>query len=1372
MSVKFAEHDRLRKRYLPLCATLAPADLWTLQLLSVVYVPVSQDDLARCIGRCGRSAIDLSKILSRLLKTGLIERDGDGLRCLPALREPLTRQTVEGGSFQTLAGGVREALWRGAGWSEREVRSYEQGVARLRVSLYQRNYRDTQEILRHCANLFPTESEQENPFILIGCDPFDKDWLSTFPPRMLLEILLAILNYSLRTLDEAEEAFTMLRDCCEKNPDSPAWLYLVPHWLYRGKLAKARKALKNVGKDTAAGSVLSLQGWLETVSGDTAKAMELFQNAAREERTLPSLLNLFYVLTLLKHGQDEEAALLIRQEDRKERNPYLPGFAVLGWLRLRRENVCSEPAPCPDDNALPLAKLLYYLVLFWEDARELQRRRCEVAEFYEDCARGGYDWFAAEAAELLARTEGASESDWAGRLAVIRKRVNAAPLCELFAPKAGWERPLEALSQVPQMVEAQRDQSHNIRLAWLVSFNEPTGIYELLPVEQHRTSDGGWGKGRRLSLQRLFDEKHDLAYLDRQDLELCNTIAPVSYGTGRGAQMGYEIDYAKALPALAGHPRVFWSDAPEVRVEITSGEPELLAVREGPQLHIRLEPRIDEDSPVTLKREGPTRLRVVMVTPAHRLIATIIGTDGIRLPEAAFARAGEIIERLSHLVSVQSDVGMTNALAEEVAVDGRLRVHLMPAGNGLKMEMLVQPFGAQGGYYRPGVGAQTLLAEVGGKRLRTTRSLSQELATADEVVRACPSLRQGAENDGIWTLEDAIDCLELLLELNALEDKVVIEWPQGGRLNVRGQAGLSALGVRVRAENDWFTLEGSLQVSEDLVLDMRRLLEMSRHARGRFIPIGKDTYIALTDSFRKRLEELRDFGDTDGDGTRFHPLAALALEDLAGEAGSFTADLEWKKLIGRLHAHSDRALPPTLQAELREYQLEGYRWMSRLADWGMGACLADDMGLGKTVQTLALLLDRAPKGPTLVVAPTSVCFNWITEAQRFAPSLRVTLFGGSDRKAMVDALGPFSVLVCSYAMLQQEAELLCARRWHTVVLDEAQAIKNAATKRSKAAMSLQSDFRLVTTGTPLENHLGELWNLFQFLNPGLLGSLRRFNLRFAVPIEKDRDESARARLKKLLAPFILRRLKTQVLDELPPRTEIVKHIEMSQHEIAFYEALRREAVTRLEGDRDAPAGERRLQILAQIMRLRRACCNPKLIDPATMVDSSKMEEFLEIVDELLENNHKALVFSQFVDHLDLLRKQLDARGIHYQYLDGSTPAGKRKKLVEAFQSGEGDLFLISLKAGGQGLNLTAADYVLHMDPWWNPAVEDQASDRAYRIGQTRPVTIYRMVARGTIEEKIVELHKKKRSLAESLLEGNDMGGQMTAEDLLGLIRDV
>ncbi len=427
------------------------------------------------------------------------------------------------------------------------------------------------------------------------------------------------------------------------------------------------------------------------------------------------------------------------------------------------------------------------------------------------------------------------------------------------------------------------------------------------------------------------------------------------------------------------------------------------------------------------------------------------------------------------------------------------------------------------------------------------------------------------------------------------------------------------------------------------------------------------------------------------------------------------------------------------------------------------------MGLGKTVQTLALLLTRAPNGPTLVVAPTSVCLNWIAEIARFAPTLNASVFGAGDRSSAMAKLQAFDVVIASYGLLQQEAELFAGVHWHTVVLDEAQAIKNAATKRSQAVMALQSDFRMVATGTPLENHLGELWNLFRFLNPGLLGSLDQFNQRFAAPIEKERDADARSRLRRLIQPFMLRRTKAQVLAELPARTEIVRAVDLSPQEAALYESLRRSALERL-ADSEATAGQKSLQILAEIMKLRRACCHPQLVAPELGIGSSKLAVFGELVEELLANRHKALVFSQFVDHLSLLRAWLDERGVRYQYLDGATPMQERKVRVDAFQRGDGDIFLISLKAGGTGLNLTAADYVIHMDPWWNPAVEDQASDRAHRMGQQRPVTIYRLVARGTIEEQIVDLHKHKRDLADSLLEGSEVAAKMSAQQMLALLQ--
>ena len=505
-----------------------------------------------------------------------------------------------------------------------------------------------------------------------------------------------------------------------------------------------------------------------------------------------------------------------------------------------------------------------------------------------------------------------------------------------------------------------------------------------------------------------------------------------------------------------------------------------------------------------------------------------------------------------------------------------------------------------------------------------------------------------------------------------------------------------------------------------------------------------------------------------------HSLHAINLEETIDGMG-VDADDAWEKFKQRLQAARDLEpqLPSTLQADLRDYQVQGYNWLSRLSEWGAGACLADDMGLGKTLQALALIINRAVDGPTLVLAPTSVCANWIAEAARFSPTLNPIQFGATgpgtkSRKKTLDELKPYDLLICSYGLLQSEAESLQNIHWHTIVADEAQAFKNAATKRSKAVMNLVSDFKMIATGTPIENHLGELWNLFQFINPGLLGSRQTFNDKFAYAIENQQDKKAAAALKSLISPFILRRLKRDVLTELPPRTEIILRVDLSKEETALYEALRLEAVNQLNNE-DTKPNQQRIRALASITRLRRAVCNPNMIMPDANLPSAKLGVFDDLLQELLENKHKALVFSQFVDHLSLIRLHLDKQGISYQYLDGSTPTKKRSQAINAFQAGEGELFLISLKAGGVGLNLTAADYVIHMDPWWNPAVEDQASDRAHRIGQKRPVTVYRIVANNTIEEKIVDLHAQKRGLADRLLEGTEVSAKMSLDDMLALL---
>ncbi len=732
-------------------------------------------------------------------------------------------------------------------------------------------------------------------------------------------------------------------------------------------------------------------------------------------------------------------------------------------------------------------------------------------------------------------------------------------------------------------------------------------------------------------------------------------------------------------------------------------------------------------------------------------------------------------------MTVHSSAGIdiNNREVEFVDADPTIHLHFIPYGSGFRLEMFVQPFGRGGPYLKPGVGVANIMAEVGGKRLQTRRDLRLEEEKAREIEESCPILDLAIdleqENEREWHLFDPEECLQALLELEEIRDKIVLEWPEGGKLAVRRQAGVNQLNLNIRtSQQDWFGISGRLKINQDEVIDLKVLLDKVRSSNSRFIPIGDNQFLALTQEFRKRLEELillsENREDDGGDEVFVNPLAALALDDLTREART-TADAGWQEKLKLVRESQELVpeVPSTLQADLRDYQEEGFVWMVRLAHLGVGACLADDMGLGKTLQALAVVLYQARKGPALVVAPTSVCMNWEQEIIRFAPTLNIHLFSGSGRREKVGSLGKFDVLITSYTLLQQEIDLLAQIEWQTIVLDEAQAIKNAGTKRSRAAMRLNGKFRLITTGTPIENHLGELWNLFRFINPGLLGSFKQFNSRFGIPIEKHHDREARRKLKKIIRPFMLRRIKSQVLDELPPRTEVSLRVEMKPEELRFYEALRQQALENIESSSEKSG--RHMQILAEIMKLRRACCNPRLIVPDINIPSTKMQVFAEVINELIGSRHKALVFSQFTGHLALIREYLDREGISYKYLDGTTPIRERQRQVESFQEGEGDLFLISLKAGGLGLNLTAADYVIHMDPWWNPAVEDQAADRAHRIGQKRPVTVYRLVTANTIEEKIVKLHQQKRDLANSLLEGTDVSARISADELLELIRE-
>ncbi len=528
------------------------------------------------------------------------------------------------------------------------------------------------------------------------------------------------------------------------------------------------------------------------------------------------------------------------------------------------------------------------------------------------------------------------------------------------------------------------------------------------------------------------------------------------------------------------------------------------------------------------------------------------------------------------------------------------------------------------------------------------------------------------------------------------------------------------------------------------------------------------------------LSELFDHHSVDKSGKmRLHPIRAAQLTRYAGEE----AIVDEAPEVLRRRAEELEALKPKVSPEapkeflatLRPYQQDGFEWLQFLREQGLGGILADDMGLGKTVQTLCHLHCEKRNGradlPSLILAPKSVVPNWEKEAKKFAPSLRVLALQGPNRKKYYSVLQHCDLVVTSYPVLFRDAEELLNQKFHYVVLDEAHTIKNTSSQITKVAWKIDARHRLCLSGTPIENHLGELWSQFHFLTPGFLGTEDSFNRCFRTPIEKHRDEGLRKRLAERVAPLMLRRTKTLVAQDLPPKTEIVRTVELHPKQVELYEAVRA-AVSREIHEEISRFGleKSKLLVLDALLKLRQVCNHPQLLrlpSAQKVKTSAKMDLFLDWIPSMVREGRRILVFSQFTGMLSILEQALDKEGIRYLTLTGQSK--DRGQLCDDFQAGKAPVFLISLRAGGTGLNLTAADTVIHFDPWWNPALEAQATDRAYRIGQKNPVFVYKLITEGTIEEKILMLQQKKRALFEGILEGAPQKLSFSEEELDDLL---
>jgi superfamily II DNA or RNA helicase len=1178
-------------------------------------------------------------------------------------------------------------------------------------------------------------------------------------------------------------------------------LILAEQRLHRGDLAACEAALQGVTGPAVDLNRAAQRAW----QGQWASAASAFAKAGKEaSKTLrakrgyaPERLMQWWVLSLL--AQPDPAAwaaaqkLCVAESGSRQPLPSAPWGLWAHAVAVRLGDTTLSPhvldAPPPErrppvveDDAHRLilaawlgepsrgwsASLLGALVAHlhgigvpWK--ADLVRQACERLDL-RMAARS-----AAEGAPWPVAYFGAKQEAWRDALAAI----------EALGERAGKDAPAAAAT---------------IALQWHIELDSAGRVAAIRPWEQ-LPGARGLGKPKPATLARVKKATR----LDPRDAAVARSIEAQRWHPGL---LG--LDLTAAAMALVGHPAVRFEDQPEQAVDLREALPVLEVQRQrgspGEEDHYTFKlldplispvpPAIDEHftasdisaeaerrNSIRILRDAPESARLIRIGPAQRRVAELVAKQW-RVPVSAQTELEAALRVLAGHFQLHSDA----QAGERVAAESRLRAQLSPQGDGLRLRLLVQPFGTHGPAVVPGRGRERLLSLHQGLNLSTERDLAAEARHLAAVVDALPFLQGEAGDDSTWLLVDPEQALSAVERLPQLPAVAGVDWPRGKPVRVTAVAS-GALQARVRSGADWFGLEAEVRVDEHRVLGLQQLLRLAQAARGsRYIALGDGDYLSLTDQLRRQLADLQALAQADGasakDGLRLPAAAAAWLAETL-EDTALQGDKPWRARLAMLDeaAALEPAVPAGLQAELRGYQQEGFAWMARLAHAGLGACLADDMGLGKTVQTLALLLhrasDKASPGPALVIAPTSVCSNWVDEARRFAPGLRVSLYGeGGDRAAQLQGLAAGDLLVASYALVPIDEAAFSAVAWSTLVLDEAQALKNAGTKRSKSVAQLSAGFRLALTGTPVENRLADLWALMNLLNPGLLGSSGQFSERYAGPIERERDPAAQARLRRIVSPFLLRRTKSQVLADLPPRTEIVHRVEPGPEERAFLEASRRAALERvaeLPVDGDASTGGNAFHVLTELTRLRRAACDPRLVAPELGIVGAKAHEFEQLAVELVAGRHKALVFSQFTDFLKLLGARLDAVGLKYQYLDGSTPAAERGKRVAAFQRGEGDLFLISLKAGGFGLNLTAADYVLIVDPWWNPAAEDQALGRAHRIGQQRPVTVYRLVTAGSVEERIIDLHRDKRALADGILEGQDSAAPLGAQALAALL---
>lgn len=937
----------------------------------------------------------------------------------------------------------------------------------------------------------------------------------------------------------------------------------------------------------------------------------------------------------------------------------------------------------------------------------------------------------------------------------LEKLFGGEPVLASIHKKEYWESVIESLTADLTERTAKPADQPSTRLIYVISDYESMELYG-----QRILKSGAWSVGTRASIEKFM--RKELEGMDETDKRVAGASRSYSY---------YSIYARYAIPQLVGSDRVFYN-APRGRqpVEIAEEKP-FIAIeksKNGFVVKTNVPQRSEYSDPsdgFVIRRDDKTHFTVFRLNDFERKTINTLTALG-QFPKQAEPSLIQFLKQISGKIEIHSDLLEGGSSLEKKDGLSRLVLRIVPNKEDFTMSVLAQPL--EGGKIRlmAGVGDAVVFDEAEGVRYQVSRDLEAEKDNLKEI--------KGFVQDQLHTTLGAYqadlspdELLTLLEFVSDRTDRFEMEWPEGKQLNLKAKLTQNAFNMQLTSKENWFEVEGNVQIGNDLMsaIDFLNLISQGIYNE-RYIKLNETDYIALSENLAKYLRRLEGLTQVNHGKSRipFYQVGDLA-EIVNGTEGGIRNDKGMDTLMKKIKkaAKMKIEVPSQLKAQLRDYQREGFEWMVRLDAWGAGACLADDMGLGKTVQTIAFMLYKAEIGPSLVVCPASVMLNWANELSRFSPALSVKILNESaDREQLLSQTGPYDVVLTTYGLLVREEKALTATEWNIICLDEAHTIKNRGTKMSSSAMKLKSKSRVILTGTPVQNYLSELWNLFQFLNPGLLGTFDSFMKKYIIPIEQDGDKERQRQLKRMITPFLLRRTKVEVIEELPEKTDITLRIALDAKETAAYETMREAAEKALESEDKVD-----VNTLAQITRLRQAACAISLVEKNWNFDASKVTAAVDLLNNIVEAGNSVLVFSQFTSFLTMVKCDIEKRigKDKLFYLDGSTTIRKREKMVADFQHGVAPVFLISLKAGGLGLNLTNANYVIHLDPWWNPAIEQQATDRAYRIGQNKNVTVYHLIAENTIEEKILRLHQTKRDLADSLLNDSNVSRAMTIEDL-------